>query len=115
VKKVEPAQILGLEVFTQTSFQLVRREEMKAKRQTPSIQELDIAPVSSMIEIEVPDLLQCYIERRKLRAVLEDWCPRIPGLFLYYPGHRHVPPGLKALIEVVKELNRSHSTASRPD
>jgi DNA-binding transcriptional LysR family regulator len=61
------------------------------------------------------EIARPYIERRKLRAVLEDWCPRIPGLFLYYPGHRHVPPGLKALIEVVKELSRSHSTASRPD
>jgi DNA-binding transcriptional LysR family regulator len=61
------------------------------------------------------EIARPYTERRKLRAVLEDWCPRIPGLFLYYPGHRHVPPGLKALIEVVKELNRPHSTASRPD
>ncbi|WP_458094183.1 LysR family transcriptional regulator [Roseomonas sp. WA12] len=39
-----------------------------------------------------------------LVTVLEDWCPRFPGLCLYYPGHRHVPPGLRAFIDVLKEL-----------
>jgi DNA-binding transcriptional LysR family regulator len=50
---------------------------------------------------------QAYIESGKLVSVLDDWCPRIPGLFLYYPGHRHVPPGLKAFIDVLKEMDRS--------
>ncbi len=45
-----------------------------------------------------------YIESGKLIALLDDWCPRIPGLFLYYPGHRHVPPGLRAFIDVLKEV-----------
>ena len=45
-----------------------------------------------------------YLESGTLVAVLEDWCPRIPGLFLYYPGHRHVPPGLRAFIDVLKEV-----------
>lgn len=44
-----------------------------------------------------------YIESGKLVGVLDDWCPRIPGLFLYYPGHRHVPPGLRAFIDVLKQ------------
>jgi DNA-binding transcriptional LysR family regulator len=41
---------------------------------------------------------------KRLVTVLEDWCPRIAGLFLYYPGHRHVPSGLQALIEVLREI-----------
>ena len=45
-----------------------------------------------------------WIARGDLVTVLDDWCPSIPGLFLYYPGHRHVPPGLKAFIAVLKEL-----------
>jgi DNA-binding transcriptional LysR family regulator len=45
-----------------------------------------------------------YLERGELVTVLGDWCPSIPGLFLYYPGHRHVPMGLKAFIEVLREL-----------
>ena len=43
------------------------------------------------------------IERGTLVTVLDDWCAWIPGLFLYYPGHRQVPPGLRAFIDVLKE------------
>lgn len=46
---------------------------------------------------------QAYIERGALVSVLDDWCPPIPGLFLYYPGHRLVPPALRAFIDVLKE------------
>ena len=48
-------------------------------------------------------LAQPYLDRGELVIVLDDWCPRIPGLFLYYPGHRHVPPGLRAFIDVLRE------------
>ena len=40
-------------------------------------------------------------------TVLDEWCPRIPGLFLYYPGHRQVPPGLRAFIDVLKQVDRT--------
>jgi DNA-binding transcriptional LysR family regulator len=49
--------------------------------------------------------LQPYLESGALVLVLEDWCPWIPGLFLYYPGRRHVPPGLRAFIDVLKEVS----------
>lgn len=53
----------------------------------------------------VPDrVAQPYLARGELVCVLEDWCPWIPGLFLYYPGHRNVPMGLRAFIDVLKEL-----------
>ncbi|RWP55914.1 LysR family transcriptional regulator [Mesorhizobium sp.] len=48
---------------------------------------------------------QSYIEQGALVSLLEDWCPAIPGLFLYYPGHRLVPPALRAFIDVLKETN----------
>lgn len=47
---------------------------------------------------------QPFIDDRKLVRVLGEWCPPIPGLFLYYPGNRHVPPGLRAFIDVLKEI-----------
>jgi DNA-binding transcriptional LysR family regulator len=43
------------------------------------------------------------LRARKLTVVLDDWCPRFPGLCLYYPGHRQVPAGLRAFIDVLKE------------
>ena len=45
-----------------------------------------------------------YLQTGALVPVLDDWCPAIPGLFLYYPGHRLVPPGLRAFIDVLKEV-----------
>jgi DNA-binding transcriptional LysR family regulator len=40
-----------------------------------------------------------YLDNGRLRALLEDWSPALPGLCLYYPGHRHVLPALRVFIE----------------
>lgn len=51
----------------------------------------------------VPDFLVVdSIKNAALERVLEDWCPAFPGVCLYYPGHRHVSAGLRALINAVK-------------
>lgn len=69
-----------------------------------------------MIEAAVKGMGIAYVAERGLRPhldsgalvlLLEDWCPWIPGLFLYYPGRRHVPPGLRAFIDVLKEVGGS--------
>lgn len=46
---------------------------------------------------------QAALTEGRLIAVLEDWCPLIPGLFLYFSGSRHVPASLRAFIEMVRE------------
>jgi DNA-binding transcriptional LysR family regulator len=38
----------------------------------------------------------------KLVAVLEQFVPMTPGVFLYYPGHRQIMPKLRAFIDHVK-------------
>ena len=37
----------------------------------------------------------------RLLTVLDDWCPRIPGFYLYYPSRKLMPAGLKAFIELL--------------
>lgn len=48
-----------------------------------------------------------YIEAGKFIRVLEDWTPSFPGLRLYYSSHRHVPAGLGAFIDLVREHRTS--------
>ena len=45
-----------------------------------------------------------WIERGALALVLDEWCPWIPGLFLYYSSHRYVPLGFRAFIDVLKAV-----------
>lgn len=53
------------------------------------------------------------LARGRLVAVLSDWCPVFPGLFLYFPGNRHIPAGLRAFIDLLKASSRNQSDASR--
>jgi DNA-binding transcriptional LysR family regulator len=46
------------------------------------------------------------LDSGRLVTVLEDWCPRVAGLMLYYPGHRLVPSALRAFIDLVKKVER---------
>lgn len=48
---------------------------------------------------------RAYLVDSRLVTVLEDWCPFIPGLFLYYPGHRHMPAGLRLFIDMLKDVD----------
>lgn len=42
----------------------------------------------------------------RLVTVLEEWCPPIPGLALYYPRSRHIPSPLRAFIDLLREMER---------
>ncbi|WP_377156582.1 LysR family transcriptional regulator [Roseateles sp. UC29_93] len=42
----------------------------------------------------------------RLRRVLDGWAAPLPALCLYYSGHRHIPSTLRALIDLIHEINR---------
>lgn len=74
---------------------------------------LTLDHIELMLEAATAGLGIAYVPERparghladgRLEIVLADWCPEIPGLFLYYPGHRQVPAGLRAFIDTVKEV-----------
>lgn len=62
------------------------------------------AAVAGMGIAYVPEVYaRPLIDEGSLVAVLEDWCPYIPGLYLYFPNNRHVPVSLRAFIDMVRE------------
>jgi DNA-binding transcriptional LysR family regulator len=40
----------------------------------------------------------------KLRLVLEQYAPLVPGLFLYFPSRAQVSPALRAFVGVAREM-----------
>jgi DNA-binding transcriptional LysR family regulator len=47
-----------------------------------------------------------HIAAGRLEVVLADWTPPHPGLALYFAGRRHIPPRLRALIDLIREQAR---------
>lgn len=57
-----------------------------------------------------------HLAQGRLVQVLADWSITRPGLFIYYPNRRHMPPALSALIDCLldRDLSASESgTTSR--
>lgn len=53
----------------------------------------------------VPERLAApFLATGVLVTLIEQWCPSYPGLFVFYPGHRHVPPALRAFTAIAKEV-----------
>jgi DNA-binding transcriptional LysR family regulator len=59
---------------------------------------LDGAGLAFVFEAQVEELLA----KKKLKRVLQDWCPAYPGFFLYYPSRRQLPAALRAFVDFVK-------------
>lgn len=49
-------------------------------------------------------VLRPHIDSGALKLVLEDWASMGSGYYIYYSSRRHVPTGLRLLIDLVREL-----------
>ena len=54
-----------------------------------------------------------YLASGQLVRVLEDWCERFAGYFLYYPSRRQQPAALSALIETLRLWPHGARAAAR--
>lgn len=45
-----------------------------------------------------------YVERGDLRLVLTDWATTGPGYHLYYSSRHQLPPGIRLLADLIREL-----------
>jgi DNA-binding transcriptional LysR family regulator len=63
---------------------------------------LDGAGIAYLMEHSVLEALAT----KRLVRVLGSYCPSFPGLFLYYPSGKQVPPKLRALIEFLTARRR---------
>ncbi|MEM5438698.1 LysR substrate-binding domain-containing protein [Paraburkholderia diazotrophica] len=48
------------------------------------------------------DLAQPFVDKRRLRWVLQDWWPTYPGLHAYYPGRRQTSRALQVVIDALR-------------
>jgi DNA-binding transcriptional LysR family regulator len=49
-------------------------------------------------------ILKPFVDRGELEIVLEDWASMGSGYHIYYSSRRHVPTGLRLLIDLIREL-----------
>lgn len=52
----------------------------------------------------VKSVLKPYLDSGELKCVLEDWSSMGSGFHIYYSSRRHVPTGLRLLIDLIREL-----------
>jgi len=48
------------------------------------------------------DLAQPFVDKRRLRGVLQDWWPTYPGLHAYYPDRRQKSRALQVVIDALR-------------
>lgn len=56
-------------------------------------------------------MVQAEVAEKRLVRVLDEFCPEIPGYFLYYPGRAHLTPKLRALVDFLTRAQAAPTSA----
>ncbi|MFS8056974.1 LysR substrate-binding domain-containing protein [Rhizobium sp. BR 317] len=56
------------------------------------------------ISFGMEDSFRPAIARGELVPVLDEFCPRFPGFYIYYPSRRNMAPKLRALVEHLRGI-----------
>jgi DNA-binding transcriptional LysR family regulator len=59
------------------------------------------------IALTTEALAEPFLRSGQLVRVLKEWSPSFEGFFVYYPGHRQVPTGLRAFIDMIRAARAS--------
>jgi len=57
------------------------------------------------IAFVIADMAEQALAQGQLRTVLDDWTPPFDGYYLYYPSRRLLPGGVRAFVDLVREMN----------
>lgn len=58
-----------------------------------------LAVAGAGITFGMEDTFRDALSRGELMPILEEFCPRFPGFYLYYPSRRNMAPKLRALVD----------------
>jgi DNA-binding transcriptional LysR family regulator len=61
------------------------------------------------------DVAQPHLAKRRLKRVLEDWCPPYSGYHLYYPSRRQPTPAFALLVEALRYRAPRSACAGKPN
>src|SRR5271166_2493422 len=67
-----------------------------------SFQMLNAALAGFGVAYVPEDLVQPHLAKRRLKRVLEDWCPPYPGYHLYYPSRRQSSAAFALLVDALR-------------
>jgi DNA-binding transcriptional LysR family regulator len=65
---------------------------------------IKLAVAGAGITFGMEESFRPWITRGDLVPVLEDFCPRFAGFYLYYPSRRNVAPKLRALVDHLQRV-----------
>lgn len=63
---------------------------------------LNAALVGMGLAYLLEDVVKPYLDKGRLKRVLEDWCPPYPGYHLYYPSRRQPSPAFALVVEALR-------------